>query len=189
MGSKISGGIINILVDSDISICTQAGDISFTDSLEIPFQLISEAKLEVTLLEGAASSATSAADLVVELKISGEVSCYMNALPVKIRGLRITVRDRDLARDLGREFVEPRHFKKASQSKETIAIVSGFDGAVYPQENEVIEDSNEERTIFRTLTRPREKSQYDAQSVEVNNFIEQSPQDNQTREPDTQLNP
>jgi hypothetical protein len=192
MGSKISGGIINILVDSDISICTQAGDISFTESLEIPFQLISEAKLEVTLLEGAASSATFAADLVVELKISGEVSCYMNALPVKIRGLRITVKDRDLARDLGREFLEPRHFKKASQSKETIAIVSGFDDAVCLQESEVVEDSNDEHTIFRhdpALTRPREKSQDDAQSVEVNNFIEQSPQDNQTREPDTQLNP
>jgi hypothetical protein len=191
MASKISGGIITIFVDRDISICTQSSDISFTESLEIPFQLISEAKIEATLLEGATSSATPPVDLVVELKISGKVSCYMNALPVNIGGLRITVRDRGLARFIGDEFLNPRHFKKASQSKETIAIAPGFYNAVSPQESEVVGDSNEEGTKFRhdpAITRPREKSQNDVQNVEFNNFIEESPQDNQTRETDTQPN-
>ena len=166
--------------------------MSFTESLEIPLQLISDAKIEDTLLEGLASSATSAVDLVVELKITGDVSCYMNALPVKIGGLRITVKDEDLANDIGLEFLGVKSTQKASQSKETIAIASAFHDAVSPQESEVVRDSNEERTKLRAdpaLPQPREKSQDDAESIEFNNFIELSPQDNQTRETNTQLNP
>jgi hypothetical protein len=190
IGSKTSKDIITILVDSDISICTRSSDTSFTESLEIPFQLISEARIEDTLLEGLASSATSAVDLVVELKISCDISCYMNALPVNIGGIRITVMDEDLANVIGQEFLNMKSIQKASQSQETIAIASGFHDTIFPQKSEVVEDSHEERTKFRdddALKPPREGNQDDVQSVEFNNFIEQSPQNNQTRETDIRV--
>jgi len=192
MGSKTSEGIISILVDGDISICTRSSDISFTESLEIPFQLISEARIEDTLLEGLASSTTSAVDLVVELKISCDVSCYMNALPVNIASLRITVKDEDFANVLGQEFLSLKSIQKVSQSQETITIASGFIDAIPPQESEVVGDSHKELTKFRnddTLKRPREGNQDNAKSVEFSNFFEQSPQDNQTRETGIRVSP
>jgi hypothetical protein len=190
-GRRISGGIINILVDGDISICTQPSDVSFTESLEIPFQLIAKAKLEDTILQGAASYATSAIDLVVELKANSDVCCYMNALPVNIDGIRFTVNDEDLADEMGQDFLRGKSTQKASQSQETIAIADSFHDALCPEDDEFSRDSNEERTkccLDPAVLRPREDTQDDEQETELNNFIEESPQENHIRQANSQFN-
>ncbi len=187
----ISGGIISILVDHDISISTQPNDVSFSESLEIPSQLILDARIEETLLEGVVPSEKSPVDLLIELKVSADVTCYINALPVSITGLRITVRDEDLADDLGREIAGEKSTQKASQSRETIAIAPEFGDTISPGENGIIEDSNKDRLNFcldPAIICPGEEIQ-DEQDVEFDNFIIESPQENHTRDNDTPINP
>ena len=190
-GRRISGGIINILVDGDISICTQPSDVSFTESLEIPSQLIAKAHLEDTILQGATSSATSAIDLVVELKANSDVCCYMNALPINIEGVRFTVNDEDLADEMGQDFLRGKSTQKASQSQETIAVADSFHDALCPEDDEFFRDSNEEQTkccLDPAVLRPREDTQDDEQDNELNNFIEEPPQENHIRQANSQFN-
>jgi hypothetical protein len=178
-GSLISGGIINILVDRDISICTESSGASFTESLEIPRQLIAGVMLEDTLLEGVTSSKASAVDVIVELKASSELSCYINAVPVTIHGLRITVKDENVANDLGGDFTIQKPAQKASQSQATIAIADGFGDALHIGDNEVLDDCNKdlaESHLDLDVLQPGKETQVGGQYVEFDKFVEESQQ-------------
>jgi hypothetical protein len=154
-GLRMSGCTINVLIDREISICTQPNGDSFYETLDIPFELVSTAEIANTVFEEVPNIKTHPVDLVLLLHTTKQLFCYANAAPVEVHEIRITVHQEELAEAMGQEILEELELRsrpKISKTREVINVgprstqLSQQTGSSQSSHKSVVPDSHDQNS-------------------------------------------